>query len=121
MTTIDGEQVVQGIVEAYAFAAVDPYRAATHNKGIMNGIDAVALACGQDWRAIEAGAHAYAAREGRYTPLSTWTRDRDGQPGGHAGAAAGGGHRRRGDARPSRGPGRAQDPGRASRRASWPR
>jgi hydroxymethylglutaryl-CoA reductase len=73
-----GEQVVQGIVEAHAFAAVDPYRAATHNKGIMNGIDAVALACGQDWRAIEAGAHAYAARDGRYTSLSTWTPDREG-------------------------------------------
>jgi hydroxymethylglutaryl-CoA reductase len=72
-----GEQVVQGIVEAGAFAAVDPYRATTHNKGIMNGVDAVALACGQDWRAIEAGAHAYAAREGRYVPLSTWTRDRE--------------------------------------------
>ncbi len=74
----EGEQVVQGIVEAYAFAVVDPYRATTHNKGIMNGIDAVALACGQDWRAIEAGAHAYAARDGRYTSLSTWTRDREG-------------------------------------------
>jgi len=73
-----GEQVVQGIVEACAFAAVDPYRAATHNKGIMNGIDAVAMACGQDWRAIEAGAHAYASRNGRYTALSTWTRDRGG-------------------------------------------
>jgi hydroxymethylglutaryl-CoA reductase len=73
-----GEAVAQGIADAYAFAAVDPYRAATHNKGIMNGIDAVALACGQDWRAIEAGAHAYAVREGRYTSLSTWTRDRDG-------------------------------------------
>ncbi|MCL7451966.1 MAG: hydroxymethylglutaryl-CoA reductase, degradative, partial [Anaerolineae bacterium] len=73
-----GEQVVQGIVEAHVFAAHDPYRAATHNKGIMNGIDAVALACGQDWRAIEAGAHAYAAREGRYVPLSTWTQDRAG-------------------------------------------
>ncbi len=73
-----GLQVVQGIVEAYAFAVVDPYRAATHNKGIMNGIDAVALACGQDWRAIEAGAHAYAARSGRYTSLSTWGRDREG-------------------------------------------
>jgi hydroxymethylglutaryl-CoA reductase len=73
-----GETVAQGIADAYAFAAVDPYRAATHNKGIMNGIDAVALACGQDWRAIEAGAHAYAVREGRYTSLSTWTRDRDG-------------------------------------------
>jgi hydroxymethylglutaryl-CoA reductase len=74
----EGERVVEGIAEAYAFAAVDPYRAATHNKGIMNGIDAVALACGQDWRAIEAGAHAYAAREGHYTSLSTWTRDRVG-------------------------------------------
>jgi hydroxymethylglutaryl-CoA reductase len=73
-----GEQVVQGIVEAYTFAAVDPYRAATHNKGIMNGIDAVALACGQDWRAIEAGAHAYAVRDGHYTSLSTWTKNRDG-------------------------------------------
>lgn len=73
-----GEQVSRGIVEAYTFAAVDPYRAATHNKGIMNGIDAVALACGQDWRALEAGAHAYAAREGRYTSLSTWAQDRQG-------------------------------------------
>ena len=73
-----GERVVQGIVEAYTFAAADPYRAATHNKGIMNGIDALALACGQDWRAIEAGAHAYAARDGRYTSLSTWTQDRRG-------------------------------------------
>jgi hydroxymethylglutaryl-CoA reductase len=73
-----GERVVQGIIEAGAFAAVDPYRATTHNKGIMNGVDAVALACGQDWRAIESGAHAYAAREGSYAPLSTWTRDRDG-------------------------------------------
>ena len=70
-----GEQVVQGIVEAYAFAAHDAYRAATHNKGIMNGIDAVALACGQDWRALEAGAHAYAVRQGDYQPLSTWSRD----------------------------------------------
>jgi len=74
-----GERVVRGIVEAGAFAVADPYRAATHNKGIMNGIDAVALACGQDWRAIEAGAHAYAAREGRYTSLSTWTADREGR------------------------------------------
>ncbi len=73
-----GEQVVQGIVEAYTFAAVDPYRAATHNKGIMNGIDAVALACGQDWRAIEAGAHTYAARDGRYRSLSTWTQEPEG-------------------------------------------
>jgi hydroxymethylglutaryl-CoA reductase len=73
-----GERVIQGIVEASAFAEADPYRAATHNKGIMNGIDAVALACGQDWRAVEAGAHAYAARGGRYAPLSIWTQDREG-------------------------------------------
>lgn len=67
-----GETVRDRIVEAYAFAAADPYRAATHNKGIMNGVDAVAIATGNDWRAIEAGAHAYAARSGRYTSLSTW-------------------------------------------------
>jgi len=70
-----GETVVERIVEAYALAAVDPYRAATHNKGIMNGIDAVVIACGNDWRAIEAGAHSYAARSGRYTALSTWAKD----------------------------------------------
>jgi hydroxymethylglutaryl-CoA reductase len=73
-----GQRVAEGIVEAWAFASVDPYRAATHNKGILNGIDAVALATGQDWRAIEAGAHAYAARAGRYTSLSTWGRDGSG-------------------------------------------
>lgn len=70
-----GDEVAYRIVEAYAFAAADPYRAATHNKGIMNGIDAVAVACGQDWRAIEAGAHAYAARDGCYTSLSRWARN----------------------------------------------
>ena len=73
-----GGEVAQGIVEAYAMAAADPYRAATHNKGIMNGIDAVVIATGNDWRAIEAGAHAYAARSGHYTSLSTWARDGDG-------------------------------------------
>jgi len=73
-----GERVRDGIIEAYAFAASDPYRAATHNKGIMNGVDAVVIATGNDWRAIEAGAHAYAARSGRYTSLSTWGKDRDG-------------------------------------------
>ncbi|MBN2388891.1 MAG: hydroxymethylglutaryl-CoA reductase, degradative [Anaerolineales bacterium] len=73
-----GEQVRDGIIEAWAFAAADPYRAATHNKGIMNGVDAVVIATGNDWRAIEAGAHAYAARSGRYTSLSTWGRDADG-------------------------------------------
>jgi hydroxymethylglutaryl-CoA reductase len=70
-----GERVRDGIVEAYAFAAADPYRAATHNKGIMNGVDAVVIATGNDWRAIEAGAHAYAARAGRYTSLSTWANE----------------------------------------------
>ena len=73
-----GGQVAQGIVEAYAMAAADPYRAATHNKGIMNGVDAVVIATGNDWRAIEAGAHAYAARSGHYTSLSTWTRGQNG-------------------------------------------
>ncbi len=72
------EEVRDGIIAAWAFAAADPYRAATHNKGIMNGVDAVVLATGNDWRAIEAGAHAYAARSGRYTSLSTWGQDADG-------------------------------------------
>ncbi len=70
-----GQTVAKRIVEAYALAANDPYRAATHNKGIMNGIDAVAVATGQDWRALEAGAHAYAAHSGRYTSLSHWSVD----------------------------------------------
>ena len=73
-----GEKVRDGIIEAYAFAAADPYRAATHNKGIMNGVDAVVIATGNDWRAIEAGAHAYAARTGKYTSLSTWSKNADG-------------------------------------------
>ncbi|MEE2788845.1 MAG: hydroxymethylglutaryl-CoA reductase, degradative [Myxococcota bacterium] len=73
-----GESVAEGIVHAYRFAAVDPYRAATHNKGVMNGIDAVAIATGNDWRGIEAGAHAFAARNGHYTSLTTW-RISDGQ------------------------------------------
>lgn len=72
------EDVRDGIISAWAFAAADPYRAATHNKGIMNGIDPVVIATGNDWRAIEAGAHAYAARSGRYTSLSTWEQDADG-------------------------------------------
>ncbi len=72
-----GEQVALGIVNASRFAEVDPYRAATHNKGIMNGIDAVCMATGNDWRAIEAGAHAFAARLGRYQPLATWRREED--------------------------------------------
>ena len=72
--TRTGEQVADGIVNASRFAEVDPYRAATHNKGIMNGIDAVCIATGNDWRAIEAGAHAFAARSGRYQPLAIWRR-----------------------------------------------
>lgn len=70
---VPGEQVARSIFEAWAFAAADPYRAATHNKGVMNGIDAVAVATGNDWRALEAGAHAYAARSGRYSSLTEWS------------------------------------------------
>jgi hydroxymethylglutaryl-CoA reductase len=73
-----GDTVRDRIIEAYAFAAADPYRAATHNKGILNGIDAVAIATGNDWRAVEAGAHAYAARSGSYSSLSSWGRDAKG-------------------------------------------
>ena len=69
------ETVRDGIIAAWAFAVVDPYRAATHNKGIMNGVDAVVIATANDWRAIEAGAHSYAARGGAYTSLSTWGKD----------------------------------------------
>lgn len=75
---IPGTEVARLIEEANAFAVVDPYRAATHNKGIMNGIDAVVIATGNDWRAIEAGAHAYAAREGRYQSLTDWHVDENG-------------------------------------------
>jgi hydroxymethylglutaryl-CoA reductase len=67
-----GADVVNGILDAYEFAVIDPYRAATHNKGILNGIDPIIVATGNDWRAIEAGAHAYASRSGRYTSLTTW-------------------------------------------------
>ncbi len=72
-----GPDVARGVVEAYRFAAADPYRAATHNKGVMNGIDAVGIATGNDWRSLEAGAHAYAARNGRYEPLTRWWRSND--------------------------------------------
>jgi hydroxymethylglutaryl-CoA reductase len=72
-----GTDVIDGIVAASRFAELDPYRAATHNKGIMNGIDAVVIATGNDWRAAEAGAHAYAARSGQYAPLAIWRRDGD--------------------------------------------
>src|SRR2546427_5804724 len=72
---LGGEEVVDGIVDAYAFAAADPYRCATHNKGVMNGIASVCMATGNDTRAIEAGAHAYAARSGHYSPLTTRAQD----------------------------------------------
>ena len=75
---VGGEEVVDGIVAASAFAEADPYRAATHNKGILNGVIAVALATAQDHRAIEAGAHAYAARSGRYTALTRWEKTPEG-------------------------------------------
>jgi hydroxymethylglutaryl-CoA reductase len=76
--SIGGERVVDGIIRAYRFAAADPYRAATNNKGIMNGITALVLATGNDTRAVEAGAHAYAAVGKRYTSLSKWSRDAEG-------------------------------------------
>ncbi|HEU5089918.1 MAG TPA: hydroxymethylglutaryl-CoA reductase, degradative, partial [Roseiflexaceae bacterium] len=75
---MSGEEVVEGMLWAHAFAVVDPYRATTHNKGILNGIDPVLIATGNDWRAVEAGAHAYASRNGQYTSLSHWERDADG-------------------------------------------
>jgi hydroxymethylglutaryl-CoA reductase len=75
---VGGEEVVEGIVQAYHFAAADPYRAATHNKGILNGAIAVVVATCNDHRAVEAGAHAYAARTGHYTSLSTWERNEEG-------------------------------------------
>ena len=73
-----GEEVIEGILDAYTLAVVDPYRAATHNKGIMNGIDPVIVATGNDWRAIEAGAHAWACRKGSYTSLTHWEKDSSG-------------------------------------------
>ena len=69
---LDGATVIENIAHANAFAVADPYRAATHNKGILNGVDAVAMATGNDWRAVEAGAHAYAARDGQYRALTDW-------------------------------------------------
>ena len=76
--SMDGADVIDGMVEACALALIDPYRAATHNKGVMNGIDPVVVATGNDWRAIEAGAHAWAARSGQYTSLTTWEKSADG-------------------------------------------
>ena len=78
-TREDGLNIIDGILEAHVFAEEDPFRAATHNKGIMNAISSVAVACGQDWRAIEAGSHAWTSLEhGRYTSMSTWVKDDDG-------------------------------------------
>lgn len=78
---LDGPTVVRSIIEAWAFAAADSYRATTHNKGIMNGIDAVVIATGNDWRAVEAGAHAYAARDGHYTSLTQYWQEDNGDLG----------------------------------------
>ena len=98
---LDGAAVRDGIVAASRFAEDDPYRAATHNKGIMNGVDAVVIATGNDWRGVEAGAHAFAAADGRYRPLAIW---RASEGGGDlrrpARDADGGRHRRRHAARP---------------------
>ncbi|BCU65390.1 hydroxymethylglutaryl-CoA reductase, degradative [Acinetobacter bouvetii DSM 14964 = CIP 107468] len=76
--SLSGEEVIERMLEAYEFAVIDPYRAATHNKGIMNGIDPVVVATGNDWRAIEAGAHVYAAKNGQYTSLTAWEKDAQG-------------------------------------------
>ena len=73
-----GEDVVDAIIEAAVFAELDPYRAATHNKGIMNGVDSLLVATGNDWRAVEAGAHAYAAKDGHYRSLTKWWKDEAG-------------------------------------------
>ncbi len=73
-----GSEVIDGILQAYHFAKADPFRATTHNKGIMNAISAIAIACGQDWRAIESGAHSYASHERIYGSLTHWERDEDG-------------------------------------------
>ncbi len=70
-----GSEVIDGVIQAYHFAEADPFRATTHNKGIMNAISAVAIACGQDWRAIESGAHSYASHEREYGPLTKWSKD----------------------------------------------
>ncbi|MBR84941.1 MAG: 3-hydroxy-3-methylglutaryl-CoA reductase, partial [Euryarchaeota archaeon] len=71
-------EVIDGILQAYHFAKADPFRATTHNKGIMNAISAIAIACGQDWRAIESGAHSYASHERVYGSLTHWESDDDG-------------------------------------------
>ncbi|MEC7757010.1 MAG: hydroxymethylglutaryl-CoA reductase, degradative [Candidatus Thermoplasmatota archaeon] len=76
--SIQGSEVIEGVIQAYHFAEADPFRATTHNKGIMNAISAIALACGQDWRAIEAGAHSYASHDRRYGSLTQWSKDGEG-------------------------------------------
>ena len=73
-----GEDVVDGIIRAYHFAKADPYRCATHNKGVMNGIDAVVIATGNDWRAVEAGVHSYASITGKYQPITHWEKNEEG-------------------------------------------
>lgn len=73
-----GGEVIDGVLQAYHFAAADPFRATTHNKGIMNAISPIAIACGQDWRAVESGAHSYAAHERRYGSMTHWEKDDDG-------------------------------------------
>ncbi len=77
-TPEEGSKVIDGILQAYHFASADPFRATTHNKGIMNAISAIAVACGQDWRAIESGAHSYASHERIYGSLTHWEKDADG-------------------------------------------
>ncbi len=73
-----GAEVIEGVLQAYHFAAADPFRATTHNKGIMNAISPIAIACGQDWRAVESGAHSYAAHERRYGSMTHWEKDAEG-------------------------------------------
>jgi hydroxymethylglutaryl-CoA reductase len=73
-----GAEVIEGILQAYHFAAADPFRATTHNKGIMNAISPIGVACGQDWRAIESGAHSYASYERTYGSLTHWEKDDEG-------------------------------------------
>ncbi len=78
---VQGSEVINGVIQAFHFAAADPFRATTHNKGIMNAVSSVAIACGQDWRAIEAGAHAYAAfgkKNSTYGSMTEWSKDQDG-------------------------------------------
>lgn len=76
--THTGEEVIEGIVQAQNFAVLDPYRAVTHNKGVMNGVDAVVMACGNDWRSVESAAHAYAARSGQYRAMTEWYKNEKG-------------------------------------------